>query len=226
MIIRKQQIIFSQRCPLPPSPKVWKVETLVREFCKKKKKVITFIGFGELGYDDAGVFNRIVENELGRCDPQRDIVNTGTLITAGFENGITDVYQIAKRRGFITTGVHPSIALKSRSSYFLSAFVDQPYFVWDKTWGGYTEEGTLKPSATLRTLLSISDDVIAIGGGKYTAQEINAFKDHGKRVKYYAAEMNHHISDKWASERGEKIKDFRGEAFLTLNKWPERSIEI
>jgi len=225
MTSRKQQICLNKLCALPTNPKVWKAEGLIGEFRRRKKNVITFIGFGELGYEDQDAFNRIVENELERCDPRVDIVNTGTLITAGFENGITDVYQIAKRKGFITTGVHPSIALKSGSSYFLSDFVDQPYFVNDNTWGGYIK-ATIEPSATLKTLLSVSDAVIAIGGGRYTAQEIKAFRDHGKRVKYHAAEMNHHISDKWARERGEKIIDFRGEAFLALMQRPEGSLAI
>ena len=225
MIFCKQQIEYYQQRPLPKKIKIWKSESLIKEFKGKKKKVITFLGFGELGYNEPRVFNQIVRNELSEFDPKKYLVNTGTLITSGFENGITDVYRIAKRMAFGTTGVHPSIALESRSSYFLSVYEDYPYFVLDNTWGGYLNVH-IKPSETLRTLLSISDYVIAIGGGKYTAQEINAFKELGKHVKYYTAEMNHKISSKWAKERGEKIIDFRGEAYFLINQTSENIVRL
>src|SRR6266850_7517531 len=119
------------------------------------RRVVTFAGFGELGYEDESAFARIVHAELDQLDPASSIVNTGTLLTRGFRAGIVAVYPLARARGFITTGLHPSIALACARDHALSPDVEHPYFVEDSTWGGFLP-GTSMPSSTLSTLLAIS----------------------------------------------------------------------
>src|SRR5262245_41680389 len=77
---------------LPKNPRLWTEQEVVEVFKRTGKHVLTFLGFGELGYEDEPELLRITARELAHCDPNRTIVNTGTLITVGFRRGIVDVY--------------------------------------------------------------------------------------------------------------------------------------
>jgi hypothetical protein len=197
---------------LPASPRLWSEHELVEVFRRSGKHVLTFLGFGELGYEDESELYRITVGELSRYAPQSTIVNTGTLVTLGFQRGIADVYECARRMGFMTTGIHPSIALNSPKKHALSPWVDEVFFVVDDTWGGLMHE-SMTPSPTLRTLIAVTHEVVVIGGGKHTAEEMEAFSRSDKRPRFYAMDMHHATSRQWAGSSGVDIGDFRGAAY-------------
>jgi hypothetical protein len=128
-------------------------------------------------------------------------VNTGTLLTEGFKAGVAAIYPVARALGFETTGIHPSIALSQPKRHSLAYAVNRVYFVDDATWGGLLP-ATREPSPTLKALLEASDELVAIGGGEHTAQEIEAFLAHGKRVRFFAAEMHAQTARRWCQEKG------------------------
>jgi hypothetical protein len=186
-------------------------EALTRVFAAFGRRVVTFAGFGELGYQDEAAFDAIVRAELDRFDPPSTIVNTGTLITRGFQLGVAAVYPIARARGFLTTGVHPSVALAHAREHALSPAVERIYFVEDTTWGGYLEN-TETLSNTLTALLAISSELVAIGGGDHTAQEVAAFMARGKAVRFIPAEMHHATTRRWSQRAGVVIDGYEGAA--------------
>jgi len=197
--------------PLPADPPIYESREIGEILRRKAKRVVTFLGFGELGYEDEARMRDIARGEMERHAPERTIVNTSTLITNGFRHGIADVYGIAKWRGFETTGIHSSVCLQSRDRHTRSAFVDEVLFVRDGTWGGWLDAiGT--PSPTLLTLVEVSDEVVAIGGGKHTAEELLEFCRRGRPVRFHAADMSHRISVAWAQRQGLEIANFRGAA--------------
>jgi hypothetical protein len=69
------------------------------------------------------------------------------------------------------------------------------------------------PSPTLRTLIALTHEVVVIGGGKYTAEEMEAFAMCHKRPRFYAIDMHHATSRDWARASGVDIGDFRGAAY-------------
>jgi hypothetical protein len=188
-------------------------------FARFGRRVVTFAGFGELGYEDEAAFAGIVHAELNRLDPASSIVNTGTLLTRGYRAGIVGVYPLARARGFCTTGIHPSIALAWARDHALSPDVEHPYFVEDSTWGGFLP-GTSTPSGTLSTLLAVSSELIAIGGGEHTAQEMAAFAVRGKPVRFFTADMHHDTTRRWSSKAGVTIPSYAGAA---QRSWGDRA---
>jgi hypothetical protein len=197
---------------LSRTARLWDERELLDVFRSTGKHVLTFLGFGELGYENEREFHATVARELASYAPANTIVNTGTLVTVGFRRGIADVYELAKRMGFNTTGVHPSIALTSSKQHSLSGCVDEVYFVRDETWGGFLRDGAT-PSPTLRALIAVTHEVVVIGGGKHTAEEMRGFTDCDKGVRFYAMDMHHATSRGWASESGVDVGDFRGAAY-------------
>lgn len=184
----------------------------VERFAKAGLRVVTFAGFGELGYQDEAQVRRICEEELDRLSPSDAIINTGTLITQGFRRGITIVYELARSRGFMTTGVHPSVALTQPHRHDLAPGVDDVIFVSDATWGGFSPLGEV-PSNTLTVLLAITDELIVVGGGEHTAQELRAFMRAGKVVRFHAAEMHHQVAERWSRDSGVRLPDRLGAAY-------------
>lgn len=180
-------------------------------FRTRGKYVLTFAGFGEMGYQDKGEVLRIAECELRRFKTDQLIVNTGTLVSDRSEEGIAVVYRIAKEMGFETTGIYPAIGLNPR--YEVSPYVDNAFFVSDSAWGGFLENSA-EPSPTLRVIVAVSNELIAIGGGKHTADEIRAFQMHKKKVSYFTGEMNHDKSSEREAKTGTQSLDFRGSAYL------------
>lgn len=197
--------------PLPERPRVFQSADLISELERRDKDLVTFLGFGELGYEDVEAMRALVRQELGNHSRDRTVVNTGTIITTGFHTGIAEVYREAKAMGFETTGIHPSVALRDRSRYRLSPFVDETFFVEDDSWGGYLA-GSREPSPTLRVLVAVSAEVLAIGGGRHTADELSEFLRQEVPVRFFEAEMNHGVAVWWYRTRGVVNIDFRGEA--------------
>jgi len=208
---------------LPGSPRVCSVDEVISLFRQRYRRVVTFLGYGELGYEDPGAFQTIARREIAAFDSQEVVINAATLVTFGFAHGIADIYEIARSQGFRTSGVYPSVSLGSAESHGLSGFVEDIYFIEDQTWGGYLE-GSALASPTLTALTSVTDEVVAIGGGEHTAQEIQEFVKCGIPVRYYALEMNRAISSRWHQQRGGELPDYLGRAYRFWSRsFPEAS---
>jgi hypothetical protein len=113
-----------------------------RYFAQERKRVISFAGFAELGYEDPTVVARVAQEVLDPHRPEDIVVNSGTLLRVGGENGIAQIYELAKERGIATTGIHPSVALSFADTHRVSPCVDRAFFVVDETWGGLLPSGT------------------------------------------------------------------------------------
>lgn len=194
--------------------------TDVRRFFRSLgRKVILFAGFGELGYQEEGVVERIAQEVLGSWPPDKAVVACGTLLRRGGHDGIARVYAVAKTLGFETSGIHPSIALEFSATHQVSPHEDHVFFVEDATWGGFLDGGR-RLSPTLHTILEVSDELVVIGGGKHAADELAAFLAQDKKVRFFAAEMNHQMAREWCVRAGVEISDFRGAAHEV---WQARS---
>ncbi len=192
-------------------------EEILRFFRSRAKRVISFAGSGELGYQEEEVVERVAGEVLAEWSPKQALVNSGTLLRAGGEDGIARIYAVARASGFETAGVHPSVALDFAGTHTVSPHEEHVFFVEDASWGGFVDGRRLSP--TLRTLLDVSDELVVVGGGKHAADELTAFLRQGKKVRYFAAEMNHRATWEWCAGAGAEIRDLRGEAHRV---WRER----
>ena len=197
-------------------PGLWHVEvpSVIRQFFGGLgKHVIYFAGYGELGYEDEGCAKRIAYRVLAEWLPSKVVVHAGTLLRVGGLSGIAEVYAVARELGIVTTGIHPSVAQEFGQTHHVSPYCDHVFFVHDKTWGGLLPESRL-PSPTLQLHLDVSHEVVAIGGGKHAAGELEAFVSRGKRVRFYPADMHHATTRQWSQSTGAGIQDMRGAAHL------------
>lgn len=192
------------------APPVLSVPELVRAVRAPGRRIITFGGYGELGYEDEAGVLAIARAELQACDPAHTVVATGTLITRGFQPGIALVYGLARAMGLPTLGIHPSVALRDPGRHVLADGVDQACFVDDPTWGGCDTEG--HPSTTLQALLAVTDLFVAIGGGEHTAQELRCFRRAGKPVRFHPARMHRPTMERWTRAQGLPARDLDGAA--------------
>ena len=180
-------------------------------FAADGRMVVTFIGYSGAGYEDPAAMRAQAGRVLDRLDPKRTLVNIGA--TA---EGIGAVYELAKQRGFATSGIVSSQARHSGTP--LSPCVDRVYFVADDRWGGFLP-GTRELSPTSAAMVGVSTRLVAIGGGEVARDELLAAKTLGKRVDFIAADMNHRVAVKRAASRGEPFPgDFRGAADAAMRK--------
>jgi hypothetical protein len=195
-------------------PRDWPVSdasSIRRFFEGLRAHVVCFSGYGELGYQQDGVVKEVAAGVLADWAPRDLIVLTGTLLRTGGQDGIAAVYEFARERGIRTAGIHPSAAQRFWETHRVSPWCDDVFFVEDGSWGGYLEGGS-QPSPTLRVHLSVADELVVIGGGKHAADELKAFVEHGRRVRYFAAQMHHLTTQEWARGAGAEIRDLRGAA--------------
>src|SRR5215510_2224725 len=178
----------------------------IKAFFKgKQKTVLTFVGYSGAGYEDEVSMRKEAERALSEFDPAKTIVNIGAT-----PDGIGAIYELAKRKGFFTTGIVSSQAKQYKVK--LSPYVDQAFYVEDSTWGGLVP-GTQQLSPTSKAMVENSDVIIGIGGGEVTRDELIAAKRLGKKVRFIPADMNHQKARE--SARKKKLPeptDFRGAA--------------
>ena len=134
----------------------------------------------------------------------------GTLLRVGGQDGIARVLRIASTLGIETTGIHPGVALDFATTHRVSPDTGTAFFVEDTSWGGFLDGRRLSP--TLAVLLDVSDELVVIGGGKHAADELEAFWERRKPVRYLPAEMNRRATMEWCARSGVEISDFRGAA--------------
>ncbi len=186
----------------------------IRAYFKgQHKTVLTLLGYSAADYEDKAALTAHVTEVLDRADPRTTIVNIGAT-----PDGIGVVYELAKKRGFTTSGIVSTQARESKAS--LSPCVDVVFFVKDATWGGFVE-GTERLSPTSTAMVDVSDRLVAIGGGEVARDELIAAKRAGKDVRFIAADMNHAIARERALKRGQPAPtDFRGAAAAALGGAP------
>lgn len=167
----------------------------IRHFFEQQHKtVLTFVGYSGAGYQDPEAMTRIAASVLDGYDPANTLVNIGATLA-----GIGAVYELARERGFITTGIASTRAKKDQTE--LSPFVDHVFFVEDETWGGINESsGQLSPTST--AMVENSDIMIAIGGGSIGRDEMLAAKRLNKDVRYFPADMDHGRAISKAKKKG------------------------
>lgn len=192
-------------CDPPKTVKEATPEEIRAFFQQKKLRVLTFLGYSGAGYEDPAAMLKEAGRILDRYERDKTLVNLGA--TAA---GIGAVYELAKRKGFVTTGI---VSAKARDSQAeLSPCVDFVFFVKDETWGGFVP-GTHRLSPTSATMVENSDVMVAIGGGEVARDELIEARRLGKRVRFIPADLNHRIATEQAERKGQPIPtDFRGAA--------------
>lgn len=178
----------------------------VRAFFKgQPKAVLTLLGYSGADYEDDAALITHATGILDQYDPRSTIVNIGAT-----PDGIGRVYELAKQRGFTTSGIVSTQARETNAS--LSPCVDILFFVLDSSWGGFVE-GTERLSPTSTAMVDVSDRLVAIGGGEVARDELIAATRAGKNTRFIPADMNHRRACDRAAKRGETPPiDFRGAA--------------
>ena len=201
-------LCFAQKAPGcdPPSTIREAAPEEIRAFFKGKGlQVLTFLGYSGAGYENMELMIEQATRVLEQFDPEKTMVNIGAT-----PEGIGAVYEVAKRKGFTTSGIVSTQA--KAANVTLSPCVDIVFYVPDATWGGFLPGAeTLSPTST--AMVENSDVVIAIGGGEVARDELTAAKRAGKRVQFISADMNHRIALEKALKKGQPAPtDFRGAA--------------
>lgn len=188
----------------PATPAAAAAPSMQAFFRDAGKTVLTFAGYSGAGYEDPAAMRAAAQRVLDEFDPARTLVNIGAT-----EEGIGAVYELAKRRGFVTTGIVSTQARESKTP--LSPHVDHVFFVEDASWGGLQEDGKLSP--TSQAMVDHSSVMVAIGGGEVARDEMRAARRAGKPVRFIPADMNHRQALETAQRKGQPApQDFRGAA--------------
>ena len=167
----------------------------IRAFFKTQNKdVVTFVGYSGDEYENKAAMLEKAGRILGEFERSKAIVNIGAT-----PEGIGAVYEIAKRRGFMTTGIVSTQA--KEYSAVLSPCVDYVFYVEDETWGGFVkDDDRLSPTST--AMVENSAVLIGIGGGEVARDELLAAKRLGKKVRFIPADMNHQKAREEAKKKG------------------------
>jgi hypothetical protein len=180
-------------------------EEIKAYFKAKHMTVLTFLGYSGAEYENQAGMLAQAAKILAQFDPKATIVNLGAT-----PQGIGAVYDLAKRQGFLTTGIVSSQAKKQQVA--LSPNVDIVFYVPDDTWGGFLP-GTRRLSPTSRAMVECSDVIVAIGGGEVARDELLAARQLGKRLTYIPADLNHRIAREKARQNSQPAPtDFGGAA--------------
>ncbi len=192
-----------------PEIKASKPEEIGAFFAERQKTVLTFLGFSGSGYEKPEFLLKTAADHLDDFDPSGTIVNIGAT-----PDGIGAIFELAKDRGFMTTGIVSTEAI--RHAVTLSPFADHIFIVQDETWGGFLKD-TKKLSPTSEINVQVSNILIAIGGGPIARDELLEAKRRGKRTSFIPAEKNRAVARENARRQGLPVpSDFRGAAELAL----------
>jgi hypothetical protein len=204
---------FSETCVPPQIAKV-ATSKEIHSFVKSKRlKVLTFTGYSAAAYEDEAAMLAKAKQLLERHDPGKTLVNIGA--TAA---GVGVIYHLAKQTGFHTMGIVSSLARDEKAQ--LSPCVDDVFFIRDSSWGGYLP-GTKKLAPTSAAMVSVSSEIVGIGGGEVSRDEMLAARKAGKHVEFFPADMNHRIAREKAANKGlPEPTDFRGVADAALGNIP------
>ena len=151
-------------------------------FKSQEKTVVTFLGFS-VDYENETAMLKIAEDVLAGYSPTTTLINIGAT-----QGGVGAIYPIAKTRGFMTTGIVSSLAIEYLED--ISDAVDHVCFVADSQWGGNLPNSN-QLSPTSLAMVTCSDVLVGIGGGKICRDEMITGRDQGKLVHFYPAEINH-----------------------------------
>ena len=163
-------------------------------FETQNKDVVTFVGYSGAEYEDKAAMLDKAGRILDEFKPSKAIVNIGAT-----PEGIGAVYELAKRRGFMTTGIVSTQAKEYNA--VLSPCVDYVFYVEDETWGGFVkDDDRLSPTST--AMVKNSAFLIGIGGGEVARDELLAAKRLGKKVRFIPADMNHQKAREEAKKKG------------------------
>ena len=170
-------------CELITKVKDATIDEIRAFFETQNKDVVTFVGYSGDEYEDKAAMLEKARRILDEFEPSKAIVNIGAT-----PEGIGAVYELAKRRGFMTTGIVSTQA--KEYSAVLSPCVDYVFYVEDETWGGFVkDDDRLSPTST--AMVENSAFLIGIGGGEVARDELLAAKRLGKKVRFIPADMNH-----------------------------------
>jgi hypothetical protein len=172
-------------------------------FKEKNMTVLTFLGYSGAEYENRARMLAQAAKILAQFDPKSTIVNLGAT-----PQGIGAIYDLAKRQGFLTSGIVSTQAKENKAA--LSPQVDIVFYVQDDTWGGFLP-GTQRLSPTSRAMVESSDVIVAIGGGEVARDELLAARQLGKRLTYIPADLNHRLArDKARQQSQPAPTDFGG----------------
>ena len=198
-----------QNCEPPRVSTAATVGAVRAYFQKRGRAVVTFVGYSGAGYEDKAAMLARAGAVLDGLDASKTIVNIGATV-----DGIGAVYQLAKQKGFETTGIVSSQARTSNAT--IAACAGTVFFVEDETWGGH-RKGTTTLSPTSSAIVNVSDYLVAIGGGDVARDEFNEAKGLGKKIEFFPADMNHAIARARAAKTGQpRPTDFRGALAMEL----------
>ena len=193
----------AQKCDPPTVSSAGTVEAVRAYFQKRGRTVVTFAGYSGAEYEDKAAMLARAGAVLDRFDPGTTIVNIGATI-----DGIGAVYELAKKKGFETTGIVSSQARGENAT--IAPCAGTVFFIEDESWGGLLQ-GTKTLSPTSTAIVSVSDHIVAIGGGDVARDEFMAARSLGKKTEFIPADMNHAIAKARAANNGEPPPtDFRG----------------
>lgn len=196
------QVMANEREPLARTANAEEIRSF---FKARGKKVVTFIGYSDAGYEDQEAMLGIAKNVLMELDPEQTIVNIGAT-----RSGIGAVYGIANQMRFTTTGIVSSQARKHDVE--LSPSVDHVFYVEDGTWGGFLG-GSDELSPTSKAMVEASDLIVGIGGGEVGRDEMIVAKQRRKDVRFFPADMDHQRAIEKARKKGLPLPtNFRGAA--------------
>ncbi len=181
-------------CELATTKKDATIDDIRTFFESQKKYVVTFVGYSGAEYEDKTAMLEKAGCILDEFDSSKIIVNIGAT-----PEGIGAVYELAKRREILTTGIVSTQAKEYNAE--LSPCVDYVFYVEDASWGGFVEEGDrLSPTST--AMVENSGLLIGIGGGEVARDELMTAKRSGKEVRFIPADMNHQKAREKAQKNG------------------------
>ena len=181
-------------CPLATVVEYATPQQVVAYFERRQKTVVTFVGYSGAGYENRPAMLDAAAKVIDDLRPEQTIINIGAT-----PDGIGAVYELAKSRGFATTGIVSTQA--KRYAAELSSCVDHVFYVEDDSWGGFVD-GRSELSPTSRAMVDSSDMIIAIGGGAVARDELMGARRAGKPVRFIAADMDHRKAVDKAASKG------------------------